>query len=72
MHVMREHPSCSFISGLFEYVKPSWQGRLSFVAPEIDLKKFGASYTADRPSISPATPEVVFLGGSLRVKSVNV
>ncbi|XP_063608921.1 aldehyde dehydrogenase family 16 member A1-like [Penaeus indicus] len=45
--------------GLFEYVKPSWQGRLSFVPPEIDLKKFGASYTADRPSLNPAIPEIV-------------
>ncbi|ROT78477.1 hypothetical protein C7M84_002802 [Penaeus vannamei] len=44
---------------LFEYVKPSWQERLSFVAPEIDLTKFGASYTADRPSISPAMPEIL-------------
>ncbi|XP_068221481.1 aldehyde dehydrogenase family 16 member A1-like [Palaemon carinicauda] len=51
--------------GLFEYVKPSWQNRLSFKAPEVDMKKFGASYTADRPSITPAIPQVLSADGKL-------
>nr|XP_053647103.1 aldehyde dehydrogenase family 16 member A1-like isoform X1 [Cherax quadricarinatus] len=51
--------------GLFEYVKPSWQSRLSFEAPEFDLKKFGASYMADRPSLNTATPQIVSADGIL-------
>lgn len=51
--------------GLFEYVKPSWQSRLSFVPPEVDMSKFGASYTADRPSITPASPQIVSSDGTL-------
>ncbi|XP_069173387.1 aldehyde dehydrogenase family 16 member A1-like [Procambarus clarkii] len=51
--------------GLFEYVKPSWQGRLSFETPELDCAKFGASYMADRPSITPAIPEMVGIDRTL-------
>jgi len=51
--------------GLFEYVKPRWQGRLFFNPPEIDLTKFGAAYMADRPSINPANPEIVSAEGTL-------
>ncbi|CAL4122997.1 unnamed protein product, partial [Meganyctiphanes norvegica] len=51
--------------GLYEYVKPQWQGRLSFKSPEIDVTKFGAAYMADRPSISPANTEIVSADGTL-------
>lgn len=39
--------------GLYEYLKPKWQGQLRFTIPKLDLEKFGSSYTADRPSITP-------------------
>jgi len=51
--------------GLYEYVKPRWQGRLRFESPDIDLTKFGAAYMGDRPSISPANPEIVSAEGTL-------
>ncbi|KAG7173776.1 Aldehyde dehydrogenase family 16 member A1-like [Homarus americanus] len=51
--------------GLFEYVKPSWQSRLNFVTPDVDMSKFGASYMADRPSITAATPQVLSADGTL-------
>ncbi|XP_076053530.1 aldehyde dehydrogenase family 16 member A1-like isoform X2 [Oratosquilla oratoria] len=40
--------------GLFEYVKPLWQERLSFKVPQFDLSKFGAGYMADRPALNPS------------------
>lgn len=51
--------------GLFEYVKPSWQDRLSFKAPDFDVKTFGASYMADRPTITPANLQIVSADGVL-------
>lgn len=51
--------------GLFEYVKPSWQDRLSFKAPDLDVKTFGASYMADRPTITPANLQIVSADGVL-------
>ena len=33
--------------GLYEYAKPSWQPRLAVESPDIDLKKFGASFGGD-------------------------
>ena len=47
------------ISGLFEYVKPVWQDSHKFTPPKIDFAKFGAAYSASRPSITPATPQVI-------------
>lgn len=44
--------------GLYEYVKPAWQGQLRFTPPDVNLEKFGAAYTADGPSLNPATPQV--------------
>ena len=38
--------------GLFEYVKPAWQPRVRIANLEVDMKKFGASYTADGPGIN--------------------
>ncbi|XP_063869013.1 aldehyde dehydrogenase family 16 member A1-like isoform X1 [Scylla paramamosain] len=45
--------------GLFEYVKPVWQDSHKFTPPKIDFAKFGAAYSASRPSITPATPQIV-------------
>ena len=40
------------MQGLFEYVKPKWQGKLRpVVKPDFDLKKFGAT-VAQRPTIA--------------------
>eukprot|EP00092_Neocalanus_flemingeri_P006854 GFUD01007399.1.p1 GENE.GFUD01007399.1~~GFUD01007399.1.p1 ORF type:complete len:820 (-),score=223.40 GFUD01007399.1:85-2544(-) len=38
--------------GLFEYVKPSWQQKVRISGLNVDLAKFGASYTADSPAIN--------------------
>lgn len=43
---------------MYEYVKPAWQGPLKLTAPTVDFSKFGAAYIADRPSITPAIPQV--------------
>ena len=59
MHVMNN--TCQFkshfISGLFEYVRPAWQSVFRFTPPT--FAKFGAAYGASRPSITPATPQVI-------------
>jgi len=38
--------------GLFEYVKPAWQQKVRIAGLNVDLAKFGASYTADGPQIN--------------------
>ena len=38
--------------GLYEYVKPVWQRRVRIANLEVDMKKFGSSYTADGPGIN--------------------
>ena len=38
--------------GLFEYIKPKWQKNIRVTDADVDLKKFGASYTADGPGIN--------------------
>ena len=38
--------------GLYEYVKPVWQQSVKISDSTVDLKKFGASYTADGPGIN--------------------
>merc|ERR1719340_517462 len=38
--------------GLYEYVKPAWQPRVRIPELQVDMKKFGASYTADGPGIN--------------------
>lgn len=38
--------------GLYEYVKPVWQPRVRIANLEVDMKKFGSSYTADGPGIN--------------------
>ena len=38
--------------GLYEYVKPRWQGEIKLKPIDIDIKKFAASYMADRPDIN--------------------
>jgi aldehyde dehydrogenase (NAD+) len=52
--------------GLFEYVKPKWQGTVRIPKLDVNFKTFGANYTADRPTVNgngeavaaPATPGV--------------
>jgi aldehyde dehydrogenase (NAD+) len=38
--------------GLWEYIKPKWQSRVRIGALEVNLAKFGATYTAGRPAIN--------------------
>jgi len=38
--------------GLFEYVKPAWQGKVRIAELSFDMAKFGSSYTADSPAIN--------------------
>jgi aldehyde dehydrogenase (NAD+) len=47
--------------GLYEYVKPSWQPRLVAEAPEIDLKKFGATYGGEIAPVPGSGPSVTKL-----------
>lgn len=42
--------------GLYEYVKPAWQGPLKLTAPEVDFARFGAAYNGGLPS-NPASPQ---------------
>ena len=44
--------------GLFEYVKPAWQPRVRIANLEVDMKKFGASYTADGPGINGGNGDI--------------
>jgi len=36
--------------GLFEYVKPAWQQKIRITGINIDMAKFGGSYSADSPA----------------------
>ncbi|TRY72413.1 hypothetical protein TCAL_03960 [Tigriopus californicus] len=38
--------------GLFEYVKPKWQDKIKIAPVDVDIKKFAATYMADRPAIN--------------------
>ncbi|KAK3865452.1 hypothetical protein Pcinc_028942 [Petrolisthes cinctipes] len=51
--------------GLYEYIKPSWEGQLRFTPPNMNLEKFGATYMADGPSLTPSTPQIVSGDGTL-------
>ncbi|KAK4321436.1 hypothetical protein Pmani_007756 [Petrolisthes manimaculis] len=51
--------------GLYEYIKPCWEGELRFNSPNVNLETFGATYMADGPSITPATPKIVSGAGIL-------
>ena len=38
--------------GLYEYVKPKWQKKMSNLRVDVDLEKFGAAYIGDRPFVN--------------------
>ena len=43
--------------GLYEYVKPRWQGKVRLSDLKVDLAKFGAAYKADGPGINGGNGE---------------
>ncbi|KAF2363714.1 Aldehyde dehydrogenase domain [Trinorchestia longiramus] len=66
--------------GLYEYIKPKWQQQLRFDKPDMDMQKFGSSYSADRPcmlvSDSASLPRVdrtykLYYGGSQKRPDAN-
>ena len=50
-HILRYEKLLVTFQGLFEYVKPSWQGPVRPTVKDFDMNKFGATLHS-RPAIS--------------------
>ena len=52
----------NYLQGLFEYVRPSWEGRPRPTPGDVNMKTFGGT-VAQRPTISNAANSSVSVNG---------